>query len=428
MKLFFIIISLLSVYQITLNAQETTSILDGSPVYPGVSGLGFNTKGGQGGKIIRVTTLEAEGEGSFAEAIKVTGPVIIVFEVGGIIDLDSKTLSFQKPYVTVAGQTAPFPGITFIRGGLEVNTHDVIIQHIKVRPGEAGKPKKSGWEMDGITTINNSYNVIIDHCSVSWATDENISASGPQFKGSDVDEWRKNTSHNIVISNCIIAEGLANSTHSKGEHSKGSLIHDNVTGIVFLGNLFISNSDRNPFFAGGSNGLILNNYIYNPGFSAIKYALSSQEWGKREWVTGILDIEGNVIEAGPDTHNTMPAVSFLGLVDVFWNDNLLLAGPESKEMTGSFTLLGKRPFWPEGLSIIPADEVRKYVLSNAGAFPWERDETDQRIVNSIDSRTAKIIDSEQEAGGYPSQKPVMKKFNENEWDLVTLSRKTKSLP
>lgn len=424
MKSSFIFLYLLLTLLSHSGAQQITEKRSSSSIFPEVSGFGFDTKGGEGGKIIRVTNLEAEGSGSFSEALKVTGPRIIVFEVGGIIDLDWKIISVQKPYVTVAGQTAPYPGITFIRGGLEINTHDVIIQHIRVRPGEAGKNKMSGWEVDGITTINGANNVIIDHCSLTWATDENISASGPQFDGSNAEEWRKNTSHNIVISNCIIAEGLANSTHSKGEHSKGSLVHDNVTGVVFLRNLFASNSDRNPFFAGGSSGLVLNNYIYNPGFSAIKYAFSNRDWSGREPVIGVLDIEGNVIEYGPDTRSTMPAGSFLGLVDVFWDDNLLIADPRAKEISGSLTILKKRPFWPDGLIILPAKDVKKTVLANAGAFPWERDENDRRIIDGIQAKTARIINSEQEAGGYPSPKPVIRKFDETEWNMGTLSRKT----
>src|SRR6185369_4746388 len=102
----------------------------------------------------------------------------------------------------------------------------VILSHLRVRPGEAEQAKKSGWEIDGITTARGAFDVVVDHCSTSWATDENLSASGPRFDGENVEAWRASTSHRITFSNDIVAEGLSRSTHGKGEHSKGSLIHD----------------------------------------------------------------------------------------------------------------------------------------------------------------------------------------------------------
>jgi hypothetical protein len=188
-----------------------------------------------------VTTLAADGPGSFAQAIRVSEPRIVVFEVGGVIDLDGRILAIEDPYLTIAGQTAPSPGITLIRGGLQVRTHDVVIRHIRIRPGEAGHAKSSGWEPDALAT-SSAYDVIVDHCSFSWATDENLSASGPRFDGDSPDKWRRGTSHRITFSNNIIAEGLSHSTHSKGEHSKGSLIHDNADKIAIVGNLFTSNA------------------------------------------------------------------------------------------------------------------------------------------------------------------------------------------
>jgi len=109
---------------------------------PEASGFGLDTKGGQGGKIIVVSNLNSHGKGSLAEAIAYNGPRIIVFEVAGYIDLQEKSIEITKPFVTVAGQTAPSPGVTLINGGLSIKTHDVIIQHIKVRPGDKGRNKK----------------------------------------------------------------------------------------------------------------------------------------------------------------------------------------------------------------------------------------------------------------------------------------------
>ena len=110
------------------------------------------TDGGAGGRIIRVTTLEKDGPGSLAEALAADGPRIVVFEVGGAIDLERSSLSIDDPHLTIAGQTAPSPGITILRGGINVNTHDVIIQHLRVVVGSDGLPKRDGWEVDAFST------------------------------------------------------------------------------------------------------------------------------------------------------------------------------------------------------------------------------------------------------------------------------------
>ena len=111
------------------------------------------TNGGEGGKVIRVTTLAKDGPGSLAEALAGTGPRIIVFEVGGAIDLERSSLRIDQPYVTIAGQTAPSPGITLLRGGIDVATHDVKISHLRILTGVDGQAKRSGWEADAFSTI-----------------------------------------------------------------------------------------------------------------------------------------------------------------------------------------------------------------------------------------------------------------------------------
>ena len=406
------------------NQSEKDSPFFGLPVLPGVSGFGLDTKGGQGGKIIVVKNLNLNGEGSLAEALAFEGPRIIVFEVAGYIDLQKKSLKIKNPYITIAGQTAPSPGITLIHGGLGISTHDVIIQHIKVRPGEAGEAKKGGWEVDGIGT-GGAYNIIIDHCSTSWSTDENLSASGPRFEGKNPDEWRQNTSHKVTISNCIIAQGLSNSTHVKGEHSKGSLIHDNATDILVYGNLYADNVERNPFFKGGVQGAIVNNYIFNPGKAAIHYALVESEWVGHEWITGKMSVEGNYIEYGQNTSENIAAGKFGGPVEVYWKVNRVVAKNQVREFSGKPTMVDKRPVWPKGLIPYPSSTIKKRVMNSAGAFPWDRDEIDKMIIAGVKNGNGKIIDSETEAGGYPPLKPVYRSFRPEEWDMSTLTKKNK---
>ncbi|MBU2417846.1 MAG: pectate lyase, partial [Alphaproteobacteria bacterium] len=270
------------------------------PAFPGALGWASQTPGGRGGQIIRVTNLDSEGPGSLRAAIEADGPRIVVFEVGGVIDLGKQTLRLRNPFITIAGQTAPSPGITLIKGGIDITAHDVIVQHIRIRPGSAGGEWMSGWDEDGIATVG-AHNVIIDHCSLTWGTDENLSASGPRFTGETPEEWRRGTSHNVTFSNNLNGESLAYSTHSKGEHSKGSLIHDNVTGLLIVGNLYAHNYERSPLFKGGVHGIIANNLIYNPGPRAIHYNLAPEEWGDVPFEVGKMTVIGNVLRAGPST-------------------------------------------------------------------------------------------------------------------------------
>ncbi len=150
--------------------------------FPGALGWAAHTPGGRGGQIIKVTNLNGDGPGSLRAAVEAKGPRIVVFEVGGVIDLGQREIKITEPYLTIAGQTAPSPGITLIRGGIDLGGHDVVIQHIRVRVGEAGAQKKSGWEEDAFSTIGDAHDIIVDHCSFYWATDENMSASGQPLR------------------------------------------------------------------------------------------------------------------------------------------------------------------------------------------------------------------------------------------------------
>ncbi|HEY6644979.1 hypothetical protein [Povalibacter sp.] len=399
--------------------------------FPGAVGWAAHTQGGRGGKIIKVTTLAAEGAGSFVAALNAKGPRIIVFEVGGVIDLGKRELRITEPFLTIAGQTAPSPGITLIKTGIDIATHDVIIQHLRIRTGAAGAEKRSGWEPDTISTIN-AYNVIVDHCSLTWAIDENLSASGPRFTGNTPDEWRKAVSHDITYSNNLIAEGLAHATHSKGEHSKGSLIHDNVNNILIVGNLYAHNYERNPLFKGGVRGMVINNLIYNPGQRAVHYNLIPEEWFGREYQNGHLTLIGNVLRGGPSTHAGLPLFMLGGSGDIelYEEDNIAVdwtGNPLPK--TGRYTtskaqiLPMTKPTLPFGVKPIPAADVQDAVIKEAGARPWDRDKIDARIVADTIEGRGEIIDSEDQVGGYPVQQETRQAFNEKDWDLATMTPK-----
>lgn len=401
--------------------------------FPGAQGWAATTPGGRGGRIIRVTTLEGSGPGSFKEAVEAKGPRIVVFEVGGVIDLGGKTLTIKEPFLTIAGQTAPSPGVTFIKGGLDIATHDVVVRHIRVRPGEAGFAKKSGNDFDSISTKEISYNIIIDHCTLTWGTDENLSASGPRFVGKTPDEWRAGTSRNITFSQNIIAESLRYSTHGKIEHSKGTLVHDNVTGILIWGNLYAHNYERNPLFKGGVWGVIVNNLIFNPGQRAIHYNLMAEEWGNEPWQVGKLVAVGNVLRAGQDTPEGLPFLMIGGYGDLefYGRDNTAVdRWGNPLPMFGRYTTasakiipLKKPPFWPAGLEAIPAADVQQWVLISAGARPWDRDALDVQLVSDVAEGRGNIIDSENDLHGYPAPKPTSKPFVEADWNLFDMTPK-----
>jgi hypothetical protein len=401
--------------------------------FPGAQGWAATTPGGRGGRIIRVTSLAAEGPGTLAEAIATKGPRIIVFEVGGVIDLDRRVLRIEEPLVTIAGHTAPSPGITLIRGGIDIVTHDVIVRHMRVRPGEAGAPKRGGPDFDAISTIG-ARDVIVDHCSLTWATDENLSASGPRFTGNTLAQWRAGTSHRITFSNNLIAEGLANSAHVKGEHSKGSLIHDNVGQILIVQNLYANNAERSPLFKGAVRGAIVNNLIYNPGQRAVHYNLIAAEWGANAPVTGEMVLLGNVLRAGPSTPQDIALLQFGGSGDLLLRaaDNIAvdrLGRP--LPMQGRYTTAPVRVIERDSLpdseppfvQVVAPELVQDLVVRDAGARPWERDAIDARIVADVIEGRGRIIDSERDVDGYPAHAPTSAPFRPEEWDLATMERR-----
>jgi hypothetical protein len=377
-------------------------------------GWAARTPGGAGGRTLHVTTLAGDGPGSFREAVEAKGARTIVFDVAGVIDLARHGLKIREPYLTIAGETAPSPGVTFIRGGIAIETHDVIVRHIRVRAGRDGAAARSGWEVDGITCWK-AADVIVDHCSISWATDENLSASGPRFTGGeDVAAWREGTSHRITFSNNIVAEGLSNASHVKGEHSKGSLIHDNASQVLIIGNLYAHNRERNQLFKGGAEAVSVNNLVYDPGTRAMHYALNASEWTGHAWRRGQLALVGNVVKGGASTDLRLPflLIEGQGDLDLYAQDNLATYA-DGRPMPPLRVLptlplpkvaeLAAPPLWPEGLKALPARRVEAHVLAGAGARPWDRDAADLRIVREVQTGTGRVIDDEAEVGGYPGR-------------------------
>lgn len=396
------------------------------------------TRGGAGGRIIRVTTLAKDGPGSFAAAVAAKGPRVVVFEVGGAIDLERTTLTISEPFLTIAGQTAPSPGITIIRGGIDLKGHDVVISHIRVMTGADGQGHFSGWEADAFSTVA-AHNVVIENCSFLWALDENMSASGPRFQGKTLAEWRANTSHDILFRNNLAAEGLAFASHPKGEHSKGSLIHDNTTRIAFYRNVFAHNVERSPLVKGGAQVLMINNLIYNPGHRAVHYNLMNLEWTGYPYVTGEITAVGNVLRGGNDTDPGLPFLMLGGDGDLayYGRDNRAVDRhgnplPQFGRYgeTKARLIAAKAPLANlAGYAVLPSGEVETSVIASAGARPWDRAPDDIRVLFFVAEGRGDIIDDEHEVGpGYPRPAETRAPFVEAAWDLATMRPRSGRYP
>lgn len=392
---------LIALFSIFVVFHSVCVILIASDVpYYETHGFGTQTEGGLSGNVIRVTNLSNYGTGSLRQAIEASGARLVVFEVGGVIDLEMSNINVRNPYLTVAGQTAPNPGITLIKGDLNVRTHDVVIQHLAARPGDAGQPKMSGWEPDGLgTSGNDAYKVVFDHCSATWAVDENLSVSGPG------DSDPMTSSHDVTLYKCLIAECLSNSTHAKGEHSKGTLLHDGVANVSIIGCLYAHNKARNPYYKGNSWAIFVNNVIYNSGTYCVHmadYGTSSstiigQSYGAlvgNIWIKGV----------NSSSHPFVAAVKNRECGQIYLEDNILKdrTGADVEAVDNYIKLLDSPPLWPDGLVAKPAIEAIYNVLQTAGSRAGDRDLIDARIIQSVIDGTGGIIDSQDELGGYPS--------------------------
>ncbi len=355
------------------------------------------TIGGSEGTVLRVTTLAPDGPGSLRSALEDARPRLVVFEVGGVIDLQGRSLDVRHPFLTVAGQTGPDPGITLIRGSLTVETHDVMIEHIAVRPGDRGAEAHGEWSPDALGTHRGNagpvHHVVFDHCSATWAIDENLSASGP----ADVDSVADPdvTSHDITLRHCLIAEGLSHATHPKGEHSKGTLIHDGVRNVVITGCLYAHNRERNPRLKGGTTSIVAGNVMYNWGAACVGVGKHGNRQTLQPSETVLV---GNVAIAGADSHTRL----FVKSVDpggrVFLRDNVAVAANGTPiAMTDDGVVPMPAPDFP---AVHPWDAAAE-VLRSAGSRPAHRDPTDARIVRSVIDGGGTIIDSQEQVGGYP---------------------------
>ena len=397
--------------------------------FPSAEGFGRKVTGGRGGKVIKVTNLNDSGPGSLRAAVEASGARIVVFEVSGTIELKSD-LKIRNADITFAGQTAPGDGITLKDHPMVVAAENVIIRYMRFRMGG-----EAGVEGDALGGFE-SKNIIVDHCSISWSTDECAS-----FYNND----------NFTMQWCIISESLRLSTHVKGAHGYGAIWGGKDA--TFHHNLLAHHDSRNPrlgeregqayaltdrvdirnnvFYNWGGNSTyggeamnvnIVNNY-YKPGpatgkgvsgriASFDKYLKNTDSPIYNRW--GKFYVAGNFVagneEVTADNWGLGVANQFPGK---YFDADALREG----ELTTEADIAAMKMDAPhpigDNVRTETAEEAYESVLKYAGAS-LKRDAVDERILQTVregtftadgssgDSRSKNgLIDSPFDVGGWP---------------------------
>lgn len=220
------------------------------PAFPAAQGGGMFSFGGRGGKVLVVTSLADSGRGTFREALEAGGPRIVVFNVAGIIPLKER-IRIRAPYITISGSTAPGDGVCIAGDTVEIDTHDVVIRHMRFRRGAT-------WVGDRNDSLggNPIGNIMIDHVSASWGLDENISMYRHMYQPPDRGKELKLPTVNITIQNSIFSEALDTYNHAFGSTIGGY-------NSTFHHNLWACNTGRNPSVGMIYDFTFANNVVFN---------------------------------------------------------------------------------------------------------------------------------------------------------------------
>lgn len=389
-----------------------------SYAFPGAEGFGQLTTGGRGGKVYYVDKLTDDGSvGTLRHAINQTGKRTILFNTSGTIQLKSK-LQINFGDITIAGQSAPGDGITIRDFPVVINANNVIIRYLRFRMGDEGKQQADALE------ARFRKDIIIDHCSLSWSTDETAT-----FYANE----------NTTLQWSIISESLKNSVHEKGSHGYGGIwggknasFHHNLlahhdsrnprlgeeagkafalTDLVDVRNNVIYNWGSNSTYGGEAmNVNIVNNY-YKPGpatpSGSKRNRIVSIDKNKNEGtevydIWGKFFVDGNVVEGSIQTSQDNWTY---GVANQFHGSY----GSVPQEVIDEIRLASPHPI-ENNVTTHSAEEALALVLTNAGSSQV-RDEVDLRILENVKNNsysfegslgsTKGIIDSQADVGGWP---------------------------
>lgn len=369
-----------------------------------VVGFGASTVGGQGGTSYVVSNLNDSGAGSLREAVTASGARIVTFSVSGDIDLSSQ-LAIENPNITIDGSTAPNGGICIKGHEIAIATSEVIMKHIRVRPGDNGYKDANGnvvgsnsADVDGIRITGGNgaiSNIVIQNCSLSWSIDEVLNFNAQALLGNISD---------VTIQDCIISEPLWNSHHTDGAHSMNTLITTrsdgttSVSNITFYRNYFTQFRERALRAHGNFTFEFINNLVYNFNYGMqLSYGATFR-------------MEGNHYQSGANSSPSQ-APFFARHVSSGANGNVetdsraYFNGNTSDVLTtdadASLTaeIEGSAPI-TSGLVATDSATAVTYILANAGATLPKRDAVDTRVTANY-SNAGDLIDTQAEIGGYP---------------------------
>ena len=427
------------------------TVLAQVPAFSGAEGFGAVTPGGRGGDVLHVTHIGDSGPGSFRAALEAGGPRTVVFDVSGIIQLESE-LNVMNPYLTIAGHTAPGEGIIVAGETVSLDTHDIIVRYMRFRRGAVDQSRRD----DALGSDRTTGNIIIDHVSASWGLDENMSIYRYKINppllpgGSTVLPTR-----NVTIQWSISSEALNPFNHAFGSTLGGA-------GVNHHHNLWACNTGRNPslsfsFFIDFRNNVLFNwrhrsvdgagpeahvnviNNYYKPGpatgSSNIRYRIVEPEIRGGVYYGGVgwWYVEGNVVEGYPDitADNWAGGVQFEQPFPIDWArvdmPHTHVVPPDDPDDPhdddGTGPAYGTGNPLPIDLPIIAiqsAEDAYESILAGAGATLPTRDVVDQRVTDMVATGLATagpagngIINHPDEVGGYPGIAVVTRSLD---WD------------
>lgn len=368
----------------------------GIPAFPGAEGGGMYSHGGRGGRVIVVTNLNDSGPGSFRDAVEQGGARIVIFNVAGIIQLKNK-INIRAPYITIAGNTAPGDGVCIAGDTVEIDTHDVVIRHMRFRRGQTDVTDRN--DSIGGNPIGN---IMIDHVSASWGLDENMSMYRHMYSPPDGSKDLKLATVNITIQNSIFSECLNMYNHAFGSTIGGY-------NSTFHHNLWASNSGRNPSVGMNGDFGFFNNVIFNwvhrttDGGDHLSYFNIINNYWKPGPATPNRDIRHRILK--PESRRGKEAQKEFGKAYVAgnivegnervsndnWDGGVQIEadelGPGQKLEEVLKQVRVDNPFPHAHVTITDAQQAYKDVLARAGATLPKRDAVDERVVKMVSTGT-----------------------------------------